>query len=129
MESGTWVPVITADPTGQDHAVVAYSTRAFFQRISNIVTVTVTYAIETTATAGTAAWGDFVTLPIAPPPFVGQFAAAGPLSISSNSTADLENGGVVATEDGGVRLNPIYRLSSPGGTLVRVAFEAKYSLV
>jgi hypothetical protein len=87
------------------------------------------YVINTTNTFGVPEpWGDFVTLPIPPnPPFPGQFNATGTVVVTTTAPGDIAGPGLVATEAGGTRLNPVYTLQSGGGTKVSVRVRATYS--
>jgi hypothetical protein len=130
-EGGRWTPVVAADAAGQAHTVLPASIVAFFQRVGDVVSVSVQYTISTTATVGAPVqWSDFLTLPHAPSrPFVSQHGAAGVVIVDAPNASDFGYGGaMMATEAGGVRLNPCYWLSSTGGTEVRVAIEAKYAI-
>jgi hypothetical protein len=128
--SGTWVPVITPDPAAQPHTIADLQIPAFFQKIGNIVSISLRYTINTANTGGvTTTWRDFITLPFPPLlPFPTVLEAAGTADVAPFMLTDLENGAAVSSVMGDTRIQVRYLFLSAGGNFASVSVTAMYTI-
>jgi hypothetical protein len=126
-DTGLWMPDIVADSDGghQNHTIDLIL-GGVYSRCDDLVSVSVTYVIGTTATSGYAEWVDLVTLPDITHDFESDIEAIGDTTLAISSGDSDYKGGTVFTEEGGQHLQPLYSFSSPGGTEVFVHVHAVY---